>query len=355
MMLLALLSCGWATQPSALVPIATGLPEITDVQAIPGHPGEVVVLTKGGTAHRVELATGKATPWLTVKVRTNSEMGLLAIAFAKDFPESGHFFLHTNPEDGDKRSEVSRWSTDPATLAAPTRVGQVLELAQPYANHDGGQLQIGPDGMLYVGFGDGGDAGDPLKAGQDRSTWLGSILRLDVSDPSRPYAVPGDNPFVGQAGRKPEIWAWGLRNPWRFVLLPDGRAIIGDVGQNEVEEVTVGGAGANHGWSMWEGDRCYTKPCSKDGITMPVHTYTHRVGQSITGGVVAGSGPWAGKYLFGDFVAGKLWAMEIGTWTVEELGRHDIMPSTFGLTADGTPLVASYSGTLYRLEKPPKG
>ncbi len=164
--------------------------------------------------------------------------------------------------------------------------------------------------------------------------------------------MPPDNPFVGQEGVKPENWAWGLRNPWRFVFLPDGRAIIGDVGQNEVEEITVGGAGANHGWSMWEGHRCFSGPCSKEGMTMPVHTYSHGVGQSVTGGVVAGSGPFAGTYLFGGFVTGRLWSMELETWKVTDLGKHDILPSAFGLTADGTPLAADYNGVLYRINGP---
>jgi len=353
MTVLFLMSC-WAADGATLVPVAKDLPQITDLQAIPGHPDELLVLTKTGTAHRVELATGKATPWLTVPVRSGSEMGLLGVAFAKDFPTSGHFFVHTNPKDGDPRSQVSRWSTDPKALSAPVQVGTVLELPQPYSNHDGGQLQTGPDGMLYVGFGDGGSANDPEAVGQDRSTLLGTILRLDVSDPTTPYAVPADNPFVGQDGVKPEIWAWGLRNPWRFVLLPDGRAIIGDVGQNKVEEITVGGAGANHGWKMWEGDQCFAPPCTAEGMTMPVHTYSHFVGQSVTGGVVAGSGAWAGKYLFGDFMTGRLWAMELETWKVEELGKHDVMPSTFGLTADGIPLVADFNGTVYRVDGPAK-
>jgi len=351
MNVLFLMSC-WANDAVTLTPVAKDLPELTDVQPIPGHDGEVLALTKSGTAHRVELATGRTTPWLTVKVRTRSEMGLLGVAFAPDFATTGTFFLHTNPAEGDERSQVSRWSTDPTELSAPTRLGTVLELPQPYPNHDGGQLQFGPDGKLYVAFGDGGAADDPLGSGQDRSTWLGTILRLDVSDPATPYAVPPDNPFVGQAGVKPEIWAWGLRNPWRFALLPDGRSIIGDVGQNDVEEITVGGAGANHGWKMWEGHRCFAGPCSKEGMTMPVYTYDHGVGQSVTGGVVAGSGPFAGTYLFGDFVAGRLWSMELDTWKVTDLGKHDLLPSAFGLTADGAPLVADYNGTIYRIDGP---
>jgi len=285
-------------------------------------------------------------------VRSDSEMGLLGIAFAQDFATTGQFFLHTNPADGEPRSQVTRWSTDPKELSAPVRRMTVLEQAQPYLNHNGGQLQVGPDGTLYVALGDGGSANDPLGAGQDRGTWLGAILRLDVSDPSKPYTVPPDNPFVGEPTMKPEIWAWGLRNPWRFVLWTDGRAIIGDVGQDAMEEITVGGAGANHGWKTWEGTRCAHEPCRGAGVTLPVHTYSLLGSQSVTGGVIARKGPYAGSYLFGDFVSGRLWAMELDTWKVRSLGKHPMLPSTFGLTADGYPLVGDFQGTVYRLGGP---
>ena len=347
-MLLLVAGC-WAGSTATLTPVATGFDSITDVRQVPGHE-QLVVLGKKGTVYRTTLGGGPPTTWWTVPVRDGSEMGLLSVAFAPDFATSGLLYLHTNPAGGERRSQVSRWKTDPATLSAPERLGTVLELPQPYGNHDGGQLRFGADGMLYVAFGDGGSANDPLKAGQDRSTWLGSILRLDVSDPAVPYRVPPDNPFVGQEGVKPEIWAWGLRNPWRFVFLDDGRALIADVGQNEVEELTIGGAGANHGWNMWEGDRCFAPPCSKQGMTMPDHTYTHAVGQSITGGIVPTSGRFAGRYLFGDFVSGRLWAMDLSTYAVEPLGEHAFHPSTFALAPDGAPLAADFRGSLYRVE-----
>ena len=343
-----LVSGCWAASGATLEALVTDLPQITEVKVIPGHP-QLVVLTKTGGVHRVDVATGKASPWFEVPVRSSSEMGLLGIAFAPDFATSGALYLSTNPADGERRSEVRRFITDPGALTSPKPGSEVLTLSQPYGNHDGGQIHFGPDGMLYVAFGDGGSANDPLGAGQDRATWLGTLLRIDVSDPAVPYRVPPDNPLVGTEGAKPEIWAWGLRNPWRFLLLPDGRAIIGDVGQNEVEEVTIGGAGANHGWKMWEGDRCFAAPCSREGMTMPVHTYTHAVGQSITGGVIPTAGPYAGRYLFGDFTTGKLWSLDLASGDVASLGDHDITPSTFGLLPDGSPVVADFQGTLYRL------
>lgn len=358
-MILALLALACAGDPVdrlpertvRLVPVLEGVPQITEVVPIPGHAA-VAVANKAGQVFRVDLPGGTKTKWFDVPVRGSSELGLLGLAFAPDFATTGHLYVSATPSDGDRRSQIARWKVDPATLGHPQRVGTVLELAQPYANHNGGSLRFGPDGMLYAGFGDGGSANDPLGSGQDRSTWLGAILRLDVTE--LPYRVPPDNPFVGQAGQRPEIWAWGLRNPWKFELLPDGRAIIGDVGQNEVEEVTIGGAGANHGWNVFEGDRCFRGPCeATQGTVKPVFTYTHAVGQSITGGVVPTAGPFAGTYVFGDFVSGRLWSLDLGTAQAVGLGDHGIMPSVFALDPTGQLLVADYQGgVLYRVEAP---
>jgi glucose/arabinose dehydrogenase len=332
---------------ATLVKIAEGMPQITDLQPVPGSK-RAVVLGKQGTAWLLDPSTGATQEWLTVSVRSNSEMGLLGLAFAPDFATSGTFYLSTNPADGEPRSEISRWRCDPATLASPSRVDTVLQVAQPYANHDGGQIRFGPDGMLYIGLGDGGSANDPLGAGQDLGTWLGSLLRIDVS--KAPYAVPADNPFVGRPDAKPEIWAWGLRNPWRFDMLPDGRVIIGDVGQNQVEEITVATSGSNHGWNRWEGDRCFAGPCTDgDGTTAPLFTYTHAVGSSVTGGVVPKKGPYAGDYVFGDFVSGRLWRLDLSTGKATDLGKHDLNVSTFGHAPDGEVWVADYGGTVYRL------
>ena len=334
---------------ATLVVVAQGMPQITDVQAVPGH-SEVVVLTKGGTAWRVDPSKGTQVAWFTVDVRTDSEMGLLGLAFAPDFTKSGQFYLYTSPK-GAPRSEVSRWAAAPDTLAAPKRVDTVLTFEQPYPNHNGGQIRFGADGMLYVGIGDGGSANDPHLAGQDLTTWLGTMLRIDVS--TSPYTVPPDNPFVGREGARPEIWAYGLRNPWRFDLLADGRAVIGDVGQNKVEEVTIGAAGSNHGWRQWEGDRCFRPPCADDPtLVKPVFTYSHAVGTSITGGVVARSGPYTGDYVFGDFTSGRLWRLDLDTLTTTDLGKHDVMPATFGRGPSGEPLLGDYGGTLYRIDGP---
>jgi len=349
------LACACEPDPALALPVeavtldvvAKGLSQLTDVQRVPGQRA-LVVLQKDGHAIRID-ESGATSAWLTVDVRTESEMGLLGLAFSPDFATSGEFVLHTNPADGEPRSQLSRWRCDPATLANPVRRSTILELAQPYPNHDGGQVRFGPDGMLYVGFGDGGSAGDPLNAGQDLSTWLGSIVRVDLK--ATPYAVPTDNPFVGRPGAKPEIWAYGLRNPWRFDFLPDGRLIIGDVGQNKVEEITVGGAGANHGWKIREGDRCYepARDCPSAGLTEPVFTYTHAVGQSVTGGVIARNGRFAGRYVFGDFASGELFVWDPTNGAAKRLGKQPVNPAAFGLDADGQVLMADFGGTLYRL------
>ncbi|HHO50385.1 MAG TPA: dehydrogenase, partial [Deltaproteobacteria bacterium] len=226
--------------------------------------------------------------------------------------------------------------------------------------HDAGQLAFGPDGMLYVGLGDGGFRNDPLGAGQDRSTLLGSMLRLDVRTPGR-YAVPDDNPFVGIAGVRPEIWAYGLRNPWRYSFTPDGRLVVADVGQNTWEEIDLVSRGDNLGWSLREGSSCFEPPkgCPTVDLTDPIYTYGRKDGGSVTGGVVwTAPGPLQGRYLFGDFSTGRLWALRLpqpgaaaGQAEVTALGRFDLRPSAFGRAPDGRVWVAGFArGAIYQIE-----
>src|SRR5690606_17015907 len=169
-------------------------------------------------------------------VRTRSELGLLGLAYHPKFAQNGLFYVNYNPQDGATRTVVSEWKTDPRavanTRASETR--RLLEVEQPYPNHDGGGLAFGPDGLLYIGMGDGGAADDPLGNGQRLSTLLGAMLRIDVDSRSdgQQYGIPKDNPFVGRSDARPEIWAYGLRNPWRFSFAPDGRLIVADVGQD---------------------------------------------------------------------------------------------------------------------------
>ncbi|MBX2800804.1 MAG: PQQ-dependent sugar dehydrogenase [Myxococcales bacterium] len=347
-------------QPVVLQPLITGVPAPTDVAFVPGHPTRVVVLSKTGTATLASTTDGTLQPWLQLPVATTSELGLLGIAFHPDFEANGRLFVNHTPERplAAAATVVSELSTDPHTLSAPSHTADLLEVAQPYPNHDGGQLAFGPDGKLYVAFGDGGFRADPLDAGQDRSTLLGSIVRLDVAQPGVASA-PHDNPFVDLPGARPEIWAWGLRNPWRFHFDPRGRMVVADVGQSRWDEVSLVQRGDNLGWRLREGSHCFdpATDCPTDGLVDPVYEYGRDDGVSITGGVVwTAPGPLQGRYVFGDFGTGRLWALQLPerrapTTDVLALGRFPINPAAFARDPDGRVVVADYgSGAIFAIQ-----
>ena len=241
----------------------------------------------------------------------------------------------------------------------------LLTVAQPFANHNGGGLAFDASGRLLIALGDGGSGGDPLGNGQRLDTLLGKILRIDV-DSGTPYAVPADNPFRGTTGAAPEIWAYGLRNPFRIAVdRPTGDLYIGDVGQGRIEEIDVGlssrRGGENYGWNVTEGSQCYSPAsgCSRTGLTPPVYEYTHAEGCSVTGGVVyrgCRMPDLAGTYFFGDFCTGLVrsfrfangQATDVRDWTAGLRGIDS--PTAFGLDADGEVHVVDYDGEVYRLE-----
>jgi glucose/arabinose dehydrogenase len=282
-----------------------------------------------------------------VEVETESELGLLGLAFHPRYADNGLFYLDTNPHGGGPlRTRISEWSWRPEMagkqLATQKRV--LLEIEQPYKNHDGGQVAFGPDGYLYIGMGDGGSRADPQGNGQNLGVLLGKMLRIDVnSSPS--YAVPPDNPFVNQPGARPEIWAYGMRNPWRFSFDPKGRLIAADVGQDSFEEVDVVSAGANMGWNVREATHCFNPKdgCPKGDMVDPIFEYGREMGQSITGGFVyQGTAiPWLrDKYVVGDFVTGRLWALELPSDAsqqakAEELGVFPHAFSSFARAPNG--------------------
>lgn len=348
-----------------MTPVASGFSQPTAIVAVPDQPGVITVLEKGGKLMWADLAAQTSGELANFDVIVPSEMGLLGLAFAPDYATSRRIYVSLNvagPEAG--VSKVLAATVEGADVRAATvrTEHEVLQLTQPYANHDGGRLAFGPDGMLYAGFGDGGFRDDPHGHGQRGETWLGSMLRLDVS--TAPYKVPADNPFVGRPGVAPEAFAIGLRNPWGFSFTPDGRLISADVGQDLWEEVNLIGPGANLGWNHREGDQCFKpkKGCRTDGLTEPIAVYGREDGRSITGGVVATApGPLAGKYVFADFVSGRFWAIDIPTASeVAEapgklqpliaLGRFSMLPSAFGNDHEGHALVADFgSGTIFRI------
>lgn len=355
--------------------VAEGFKGPTDIQFPPGDSDRMLVLEKGGKAHLLVRAADGAfsdrQEVLSVEVLSKSEEGLLGAAFHPDFATNGKIYLNYVLEKpaGDT-TRVAEWTVaDPAAARWTARETQtILELRQPYANHNAGQLAFGPDGMLYIGFGDGGWRDDPHKHGQDTATWLGAMLRVDVDrqDQGKHYAVPADNPFVGDDRYQPEIWATGLRNPWRYSFDPSGRLIVADVGQNEYEEVSVVPRGGNMGWSSREARHCFAQDTcpepSPGGLLDPVYEYDHREGKSITGGYVATSPEYtalSGKYVFGDFVSGRLWAIDLPAEAAAApalapayaLGSWGMLFSTFGRDASGRLFVADYgSGKIYSIE-----
>ena len=234
-----------------------------------------------------------------------------------------------------------------------------MEIGQPYSNHNGGQVTFGPDGYLYVGLGDGGSGGDPRGHGQNLRTLLGTILRIDVSalDETGSYAVPPDNPFVGVQGARPEIWAYGLRNPWRFSFDREtGDLWTGDVGQNKLEEIDIIKPGANYGWNIMEGTSCFRGPgCGSDDLEPPVAEYGRDGGCSVTGGYVY-RGPrlpsLVGAYLYGDFCTGNIWALRHdGSQVVDQalIADTDLQISSFAEGPDGEVYILSFTGEIARL------
>jgi glucose/arabinose dehydrogenase len=307
-------------------------------------------------------------PFLDITDRVGfnaNEQGLLGLAFHPDYEENGFFFVDYT--DGNGNTIVSRFqvSGDP-NRADPSSEQLVLAVQQPFRNHNGGQILFGPDGYLYVGLGDGGSGGDPQGNGQNPVTLLGSILRLDVDTVSleSPYAIPADNPFAGGEGA-PEVWAYGLRNPWRFSFDPlNGAWYIADVGQNQYEEVNAlsaaEAAGANYGWNIMEGLNCYGGAnCDQSGLVLPVVEYSHdQGGCSVTGGYVYRGAQYDaldGHYFFGDYCSGFIWSLyqnEEGQWVTGQgaLVTVDGQITSFGADAQGEIYVVTREGVIYHLQ-----
>jgi len=229
---------------------------------------------------------------LSAQVSSGSEQGLLGLAFDPEYATNGRFLVHYTDLAGNTALSRFQVSADP-DRADPASEQVILTATQPAPNHNGGQVAFGPDGFLYLGLGDGGSSGDPEGRGQDLSDLLGSILRIDVRA-GDPYTVPADNPFVGNPNARPEVWSYGLRNPWRFSFdRSNADLYIGDVGESGVEEIDVStaadgaGRGVNYGWSILEGSQCFQSPgCDRTGLTLPVLEYGHPEGCSVTGGYV---------------------------------------------------------------------
>ena len=349
----------------ALSEVASGLASPLLLTA-PANDARKFIVERTGTIRVLQNNALLAKPFLDIasRIRTTGEGGLLSMAFPPNYASNGFFFVYFTDLAGDIAVERFHVSTDP-NVADPTPL-RIISIAHPVnTNHYGGLLAFGPDGFLYMGTGDGGGGGDVPGNAQNLNVLLGKLLRLDVNNSSaaQPYVVPSGNPFVGQVGRRGEIWAYGLRNPWRYAFDPASAMLyIADVGQDRREEVDVAGsaaAGLNYGWNITEGTLCFpADPCSTQGLTLPVLDYAHDAagGCSITGGTVyRGSAvpELRGRYFYSDFCSGWLRsfalvggvAIERTDWNIANVGQI----VSFGVDAENELYVLSTSGKIYKI------
>ena len=331
-----------------------------------GQDGRFYVLERPGRILTFENSPS-AQPQVFLDIRdkvddSGSEMGLLGFALAPDFAQTGYFYLNYNA-GSPRRTIIARYTAPgPRTQADPASEQILLDVGQPFPNHKGGQTSFGPDGFLYIGFGDGGSGNDPQGNGQNRNVLLGKILRIDVSGGGSglPYRIPADNPFVGQGGVRQEIWAYGFRNPWRFSFdRQTGELWAGDVGQNTREEIDLVTKGGNYGWVIMEGNGCVgSGSCDRTGLTLPVHEYrTASPNCSVTGGFVYRGSTVAalrGAYVFGDFCSGIIWGLRYDGGSVNEVAelvRSGLQISSFAQDNQGEIYALAYgsSGGIYRI------
>ncbi|MBL8899166.1 MAG: PQQ-dependent sugar dehydrogenase [Planctomycetes bacterium] len=358
--------------------IASGLDFPIWCGAAPGDERRIFIAEQSSGLIRILLDGALlATPFLTVPgiVSTGGEQGLLGVAFHPRYAANGHFYINYT-RSGDGATLVDRYtvSSNPNLAVPSSRVTILGPIAQPFSNHNGGHLAFGPDGYLYLGLGDGGAAGDPACHAQNCASLLGKMLRIDV-DASFPYAIPATNPFFGSTTCRQEIWALGLRNPWRWSFdRLTGDLYIGDVGQNEIEEIDFQAlsslGGENYGWKVMEGNACFstascapqTPACNAPALTRPIHTYTHASGCAVTGGVVyrgCAIPDLRGTYFFGDSCSNTIWSFryrgaitELQTRTAELAPGGGLgigAPVHFGEDARGEILIVDLSGEIFKI------
>jgi glucose/arabinose dehydrogenase len=317
------------------------------------QPGRILVFQNSDT-------TSDAEVFLDIRsqvVDAGAEQGLLGLAFHPSYAGNGHYFVYFSVTDSTKVARFTINPQNPNSTDAGTQ-RDVIAIHQFRANHNGGQIAFGPGDMLHIGVGDGGSANDPRNHGQDRTTLQGNILRINVS--SLPYTIPVDNPFrANQMGYREEIWAYGLRNPWRFSFDPvTDRVWCGDVGQNAWEEIDVIKKGKNYGWRIMEASHCRppTTGCDTDGLELPVWEYSHMgAGRSVTGGYVyRGSrlGGLVGAYIYADYVTGEVWALRYsgaGAPSNALLVDTNLNIASFGVDEAGELLICALDGRIYEL------
>jgi glucose/arabinose dehydrogenase len=372
--LLALFSTAAAAQQVELQQIASGLNRPVAIT----HAGDnrLFIVLQGGTIvihDGTSLLPGTFLDITSLIGDSSNEKGLLGLAFHPRYAENGFFFVNYTDTNGN--TVVARYTVPAGTpnRADPSTARVILRVNQPFANHNGGQLQFGPDGYLYIGMGDGGSGGDPGNRAQNLNELLGKMLRIEV-DSGSPYAIPPSNPFIGRAHVRPEIWASGLRNPWRFSFdRATSELYIADVGQGEREEINLQPAtsigGENYGWRLMEGQQCFNPStnCNNGSLILPIIDYGHDEGCSVTGGYVYRGARYPrlqGLYVYSDYCTGTIWGAsrnEAGTWSSRVLLDTSHQVSTFGEDAAGELYVARHSATsgavfriVDRLSLPPK-
>jgi glucose/arabinose dehydrogenase len=333
----------------------------TAMGAMPGDPDTLFVTERQGRLRKIVNGLLDDEPVLDLTGRVVSaalEQGLLGLAFHPRYPADERVFVNYTDLNGD--SVIASYTIPPEHYgSAPAEETVILRIRQPAHNHNGGQIAFGPDGYLYIGTGDGSNPGDRFKNAQNRRSLLGKLLRIDI-DGGQPYTIPKDNPFVEDPDVSPEIWALGLRNPWRFSFDREtGDLYIADVGQTHYEEINVepgtSTGGQNYGWPVHEALHCYeADTCEKVGYTQPVVELSHDEACSVIGGFVyhGSAAQMQGSYLFGDFCSGRIWRMwaRDGRWSRELLlDDHGLMLTAFGEDGAGEFYVLDYHGTVYRL------
>ena len=361
-------ACGGAARGAARRGVRrAGVQRPIEIGPYLGAGGGVFVAEQDGRVFVLDEA-GEASMLIDLRDRVDrrgNEEGLLSLALEPGFGEHGRFWVWYSPSGhvgGDRSTRLARFEADPSAVpprADPSSEIAAIELQQPFSTHNGGAIRFGPDGMLYLGIGDGGSGGDPFRHGQQLGTLFGTVIRIDVRDASAetPYTIPRDNPWASGTSGRAEMWAFGFRNPWRMAFDPDGGQLwLGDVGGGLREEINVIFSGGNFGWNRLEGSLCAAGPgCDKSGRELPVAEYGRDLGCAVMGGVVyRGSAVPAlrGQYLFADFCSRRVWAMPAagGGGAFAEIALSPRPVVSFGVDADGEVYLLTFGGAALRIE-----
>ena len=359
--------------------IADGLDSPVAITHANDQSGRLFIVEQAGVIRVIDNDRLQEQAFLDIshKVTDGGERGLLGLAFHPGFRSNGRFYVNYTAETDELNTIVSEFRLQHGRVKLESEQ-VLLRVKQPWGNHNGGQLAFGPDGYLYIAMGDGGAGNDPKNNGQNLNTLLGTILRIDVDRQTggRRYAIPISNPFIATPDARPEIWAYGLRNPWRFSFdRLSGALYAADVGQDEIEEINIIHKGLNYGWRVMEGPNCtpgIKDKCHKNLYTQPIYSYNHDIGASITGGYVYRGKripELCGTYIYGDFVSQAIWGLRyekgkpikhktlftprsIFRLAIDYFDDDGLLISTFGEDENGEIYLAAYqSGRIYRIEK----